>query len=91
MKLWRDAGQRFAFVSCFRAAYVFVVDLDSFRVVRQIRMGTGPYELEVDDARDVLYVSNTLERSISVIDLSRTRPTRFQEVARIGLQDPFSQ
>lgn len=91
MKLWRDHGQRFAFISCFRAALVFVVDLDSFRVVRQIRMGTGPYELEVDDARDILYVSNTLERSISVIDISRDRPTRFQEIARIGLQDPFSQ
>ena len=91
MKMWRDNGQRFAFISCFRAALVYVVDLDGFRIVRQIRMGTGPYELEVDDARDVLYVSNTLERSISVIDLSRNRPTRFQEIARIGLQDPFSQ
>ncbi len=89
-KLWRDGGQRFAFVSCFRAALLYVVDLDAFRVVDTILVGTGPYEVEVDDARDLLYVGNTLERSISVIDIARTRITRFREIARIGLQDPFS-
>lgn len=89
-KLWRDGGQRFAFVSCFRAALLYVVDLDAFRVVDTILVGTGPFEVEVDDTRELLYVGNTLERSISVIDISRTRITRFREIARIGLQDPFS-
>ena len=39
----------------------------------------------------VAYVINNLESSISVIDLSRRRSTRFQELARLGLQDPFKQ
>ena len=39
----------------------------------------------------VLYVANTLEASVSVVDLSRTRTTRFEEIARLGLQEPFSQ
>jgi hypothetical protein len=90
MKLWTDAGQRLAFVTCFRSALIYVIDLDAFRVLETIVGGTGPYELEVDSGREVLYVGNTLERSISVIDISRTRATRFREVARLGLQDPFS-
>lgn len=89
MKLYREGGQRFALISCFRAAELFIVDLDGFRLAHHLQLGTGPYELEVDEVRGVLYVGNTLERSISVIDLARHRPTRFTEIARIGLQEPF--
>ena len=82
-------GQRYALITCFGAALVYVVDLDARRVVDNIVVGTGPHDLAVDPAREVAYVANTLESSVSVIDLSRTRPTRFQELARIGLQEPF--
>jgi len=90
LRLFEDGGQRYAFVSCFRAAEIFVLDLDAFRVIDTIRAGTGPWEIEVDPVRQLLYVANSLERSISVIDLGRDRPTRFEEIARIGLQEPFS-
>ncbi|MEM6993065.1 MAG: hypothetical protein AAF721_21310 [Myxococcota bacterium] len=91
MVIYDDAGQRFALVSCFAAALVYVVDLESRRVVDTIVVGTGPHDLAVDEGRQALYVANTLESSVSVVDLSRTRATRFQEVARIGLQEPFEQ
>jgi len=91
MVVHNDDGQRFALVSCFAAALVYVVDLEARRVVNTVVVGTGPHDLVIDEGRDVLYVANTLESSVSVVDLSRTRPTRFQELARIGLQEPFEQ
>jgi hypothetical protein len=97
MKIYveRDAAglpvQRYAIISCFRAALVYVVDLEALRVVDAVVVGTGPHDIAIDDAREVAYVINNLESSISVIDLSRRRATRFQELARLGLQDPFSQ
>jgi hypothetical protein len=90
MKLYRENGQRFALISCYVAAQVFVVDLDAFRVLTTVSLATGPFELEVDEARRLLYIANNLEASISVVDLAQDRPTRFTEIARIGLQEPFS-
>lgn len=90
MRLFEDDGERYALVSCFRAALIYVVDLQGFRVLDTIVAGTGPYELEVDQVRKLLYVANNLEGSITIIDLARDRPTRFREIARIGLQEPFS-
>ena len=90
MVLYEEAGQRFALISCYAAALVYVVDLSAERVVADFRVGTGPHDLVVDEARRALYVTNTLEASVSVIDLARDRPTRFKELARIGLQEPFS-
>ncbi|MEM9462711.1 MAG: hypothetical protein AAGF11_51700 [Myxococcota bacterium] len=97
MKIYveRDADgapvQRYALITCFRAALVYIVDLESLRVVDAVVVGTGPHDIAVDAQREAAYVINNLESSVSVIDLSRRRPTRFQELARLGLQDPFSQ
>jgi len=82
-------GQRYALITCFGAALVYVVDLDARRIVDNVVVGTGPHDLAIDPVREVVYVANTLESSVSVVDLSRRRPTRFQELARIGLQEPF--
>jgi hypothetical protein len=90
MELFDDGLDRYALISCFRSAYVFVVDLDRMAVVQQIIAGTGPHDLVVDYERGAVYAANTLEATISVIDISRDRATRFTELARIGLQDPFS-
>jgi hypothetical protein len=84
-------AQRYAIISCFRAALVYVVDLEALRVVDAVVVGTGPHDIAIDEAREVAYVINNLESSISVVDLSRRRATRFQELARLGLQDPFTQ
>lgn len=90
MKLYEEAGQRFALISCYNAALIYIVDLDAFRVVEKIVAGTGPFEVEIDRVRKLLYVTNNLEASISIIDLAQRRSTRFTEIARIGLQEPFS-
>ena len=82
--------QRYALITCFRAALVYVVDLEALRVVDAIVVGTGPHDIAIDEQREAAYIINNLEFSISVIDLSRRRSTRFQELARLGLQDPFS-
>lgn len=84
-------AQRYAIISCFRAALVYVVDLEALRVIDAVVVGTGPHDIAIDEAREVAYVINNLESSVSVIDLSRRRTTRFQELARLGLQDPFTQ
>jgi hypothetical protein len=88
-QVWQEQG--LAFVSCFQAAYVYVVDLRAEQVVDTIITGTGPHDVVLDEVRQVLYVANLLEGSVSVIDISLERPTRFKELARIGLQEPFSQ
>ena len=88
LEIWEDKG--LAFVACFQAAYVYVVDLRNSEVIDTIISGTGPHDLALDRVREVLYVANSLEESITVIDVGETRPTRFTEIGRIGLQEPFS-
>ncbi len=82
-------GEEYAAVSCYKPAEIFIVELRSFRVIRQVIAGTGPHEMVYDPTRKVLYAANTLDATISVIDVSRERVTRFTEIARIGLQEPY--
>lgn len=91
MTLYEKGGQSFAFVSCFQVAQVFIVDLTSFQTISVVQTGIGPQEMLADPARDLVYVGNTLDGTISVIDMSPVRDSRFKEVARLGLQEPFSQ
>lgn len=89
MRVWPEEG--LAFISCFDSANVYAVDVRAMRLVDVIVTGTGPNELALDPIRKMLYVAHTLEASIGVIDVDRTRPTYLKEVGRIGLQEPFSQ
>ena len=43
----------------------------------------------VDEAREVIYVANSLDKTISVVDTSARRTTRFSEIARLGQQVPY--
>lgn len=90
MKVYRDGQDDYALVTCYRSAAIFVVDLNSLNLVATIQPGTGPHHMAVDLARELVYVGNTLEASISVIDMSRDSDSRFSEIARLGLQEPFS-
>jgi hypothetical protein len=83
--------ENWAFVTCFGAAEVFVVDLQAFRVVDNEVIGTGAHSLLIDPERQLLYVANALENSISILDLRARSRNQFREIARIGLQEPFSQ
>ncbi len=89
MALFADQANEYAAVTCYKPQELFIVDLSGVRVVANIVLGTGPHAMTVDKARQYLYVANSLDKTISVVDLSRLRPTRFSEVARIGRQVPY--
>ncbi|MBZ5711612.1 YncE family protein [Nannocystis pusilla] len=91
MALFEDGANEYAAVSCPTPGEVFIVDLSGFRVVANVATGAGPHPIIVDRARRLLYVGNTLDATVSVIDVARDRPTRFAEIARIGLQTPYKQ
>lgn len=89
MALFADQANEYAAVTCYKPQEMFIVDLSGVRVVANIVLGTGPHAMTVDKARQYLYVANSLDKTISVVDISRLRPTRFSEVARIGRQVPY--
>gem|GEM_PF-1282390 len=89
MTLFSDGASEYAAVTCYKPQELFIVDLSGVRVVANLLLGTGAHAMTVDHARQYLYVSNSLDKTISVVDIGRLRPTRFSEVARIGLQVPY--
>jgi hypothetical protein len=91
LAIYDDGGSQFALVTCYRSAEVFIVDLASLTVVGVARGGIGTDALTVDLAREVVYVANSLDGTISVIDMSADRSTRFNQIARIGVQEPYEQ
>jgi two-component system sensor histidine kinase HupT/HoxJ len=89
MRLFEDDANEYAAVTCPTPSELFIVDLSGFRVVANVPTGAGPYPIVFDRVRRLLYVGNTLDRTISVIDVAQDRPTRFAEIARVGLQTPY--
>lgn len=88
------AGER-AYVTCFQDGQVYVVDpAGQSQVEDIIPVGRGPYAAaavddKVDgmkdpDRRNLLFVSNFLEDTIAVIDVSPNSPQRNRVVLRIG-------
>jgi DNA-binding beta-propeller fold protein YncE len=47
--------------------------------------------MAVDLAREVVYVANSLDATVSVISMAASSPSRFTQIARIGLQEPYVQ
>jgi hypothetical protein len=90
MQVFYDGEYEYAAITCYKPQQVFIVDLGGVRVVANIAVGTGPHPMAVDPARDLLYIANTLDKTVSVVDLSPKRPTRFGEIARIGRQVPYN-
>ena len=89
--IYDDGDNEYGIVTCYRSGEVFIVDLAALTVVGLSRAGIGPDAVIVDTAREVIYVGNSLDATISIIDMSRTRATRFTEIGRIGLQEPYTQ
>lgn len=81
-------GSALALVSCYGSDQLAVVDLGLFIVIETIDVGDGPNELLIDDARDWLFVANTAESSISIVDLDVGRPSYLREIATLGLATP---
>jgi hypothetical protein len=89
--LYEDGDHQMALVSCFDKAELAVVDLSLLELVTQIRVGVGPAHISIDSVRQLAYIANYLESSVSIVDLSRNRASRFSEIARLGLPEPFKQ
>ena len=86
LRVYRPAqGEPLALVSCFSDRALAVVALGSFTLQAIVEVGEGPNEMAVDAPRQRLYVANSREDSLSVVDLDRTHATFLHEVARIGL------
>lgn len=82
------SGPRLALVSCYGDDALAVVDLGLFAVVQMLALGDGPNELLIDPAREWLLVANTVESSISVVELSTASPAYLSEIATLGLGTP---
>jgi hypothetical protein len=91
LALYEDGLARYALTSCYRSSEIFIIDADAMNVVTLVRAGTGPHRMVVDYAREMVYVANTLDATVSVIDMGWESPDRFQTIARLGLQEPYSQ
>lgn len=80
-----EGGEALALVTCATARRLAVVGLGSFRELASVPVGTGAYEVVIDEARQQAYVSNPGEDTISIVSLDPRSPLRFTEWARIGL------
>lgn len=91
LAIYDDGANEYGIVTCYRSGEVFIVDLAVLTVVGLSRAGIGPDAIAVDLAREVIYVGNSLDATVSIIDMSRTRSARFTEIGRIGLQEAYVQ
>lgn len=76
-------GER-AYVSCFPASQVWVVDPDRAIIEAIIDVGRGPSALAISEQRQKLYVANFLEDTMSVVDLEPGSATENLMVLRVG-------
>jgi DNA-binding beta-propeller fold protein YncE len=76
-------GER-AYVSCFQAGQVWVIDTVGLGVEAIIDVGRGPHVLVAARTAQLLYVANFLDDNIAVVDLAPAAPTENRVVLRIG-------
>jgi DNA-binding beta-propeller fold protein YncE len=77
-------GER-AYLTCFQDGQIYVVDpRGRGRVEDIVTVGGGPYGVAAAPGGQRLYVTNYLEDTIAVIDLTPGSPTRNRVVLRIG-------
>ena len=74
-----------AYVTCFDDGEMYVVDPRGGASVEDIvTVGRGPYQVVAAPTRKKVYVTNFLEDTIAVVDVSPTSPTHNRVVLRIG-------
>ena len=85
LEVYRPEGREWlAFVSCYSEGKVAVVGLNAFSVIATIPTGEGANELVVDAPRERLYVVNTLESSIALVELDHLSPRFLEVLAVVG-------
>jgi YVTN family beta-propeller protein len=72
------------YVACFGGGQVWVIDPVGRSVNAIIDVGRGPQALVASPARNRLYVTNNLEDTIAVIDITPEAPTENRVVLRLG-------
>lgn len=78
-------GER-AYVTCFQDGQIYVVDpRANVQVEDIVLVGRGPYSVVAAPNRKRLYVTNFLEDTLAVIDITPNAPTRNRVVLRIGI------
>ena len=76
-----------AFITCFQDGELYVVDpRGNSGVADVISVGRGPYEVAAAPSLKKVFVSNFLEGTIAVVDVSPTSVFRDRVVLRIGTQ-----
>ncbi len=80
-----DDGTWLAFVACYAVAEVVAVSLAHFSIVATLHLGAGANEMLIDSEREHLYVANTVEDTISIVELDSLSPRYLQEIAVLGL------
>ena len=73
-----------AYVVCFGAGEIFVVDTRIGRVVDQILTGKGPNSLALDPFSRRAFITNFLDNTIGIIDLDPSHARFNRMVLRIG-------
>jgi len=71
--VFRSDGTR-AYVAGFGPGRIGVLDATTARVLGRTDVGRGPRSLALDDARDLLYVLNRTDMSISRVDVASDAP-----------------
>lgn len=79
-------GER-AYVTCFQDGQIYVIDPRPGQVLVDdiVLVGRGPYSVVAAPGRKRLYVTNFLEDTLAVIDITPNAPTRNRVVLRIGI------
>jgi DNA-binding beta-propeller fold protein YncE len=78
-------GER-AYVTCFQDGQVWVIDPTGIASVADvIDVGRGPYAVVAAPTRKKIYVTNFLEQTVAVIDVSPASAYRDRVVLRIGI------
>jgi DNA-binding beta-propeller fold protein YncE len=79
-----------AYITCFQDGQVYIVDPRGLGSVEDIVLvGRGPYSIVGSKVRKKVYVTNFLEDTIAVIDVSPTSPRHNRVVLRIGQVRPL--
>jgi DNA-binding beta-propeller fold protein YncE len=65
-----DLGQRhLVFASCYDEGTIYVIDADTRQIVTVIREVSGPFDMQIDARRQLLYVADFRASVLRVIDL----------------------
>ena len=76
-------GER-VFASCFSLGQLWIIDPNAATVEAIISIGRGPHAVTVSPTRKRAYVSNFLEDTIAVVDMTPGSATENRMVMRIG-------